>query len=195
MRTYQQETDDTLVRLYENGNDEAFDELLSRYQLKIFNYLLYLVHDEEIANDLFQETFTKAIMRIRTHRYTESGKFGQWLICIAHNLFIDLYRKGSHGFTVGGDEAAKIWTTLDLRDTNIEDELHNEQTYTDLLAMIKSLPEPQQEIIRLRFYENKSFREIAELTHCSINTALGRARYAVLNLRKMAAHCDLTLSL
>ncbi|MCR5819555.1 MAG: sigma-70 family RNA polymerase sigma factor [Bacteroidaceae bacterium] len=195
MRKYLKETDDILIRLYENGNDEAFDELLSRYQSKVYNYLLFLVHDEETVNDLFQETFAKVIVRIRSHHYTESGKFSSWLICIAHNLFVDYYRKGSHGFTVGGDEASKIWTTLDLRDTNIEDEMHNEQTYSDLMDMISTLPEVQQEVLRLRFFENKSFKEIADITNCSINTALGRIRYALLRLRKLSANYDLTLSI
>lgn len=194
MYNYKQETDEALVSLYEQGNDQAFDELLVRYQSKVYSYILFIVHDEENANDIFQDTFIKAIVRIRSHKYCEYGKFGPWLLRIAHNLIIDTYRVGHAVQMVSGDEeGSTVFNDQSLSDASVELQMLNEQTYQDLERMVAALPEPQQEVVRLRFYENKSFKEIAEITHCGINTALGRMRYAVLNLRKMALRYDLTL--
>ena len=195
MYNYKQETDEALVSLYEQGNDQAFDELLSRHQSKVYSYILFIVHDEERANDIFQETFIKAIVRIRSHKYSECGKFGSWLLRIAHNLIIDTFRLNQSVQMVSGDEeGSTVFNDPALSDASIEWQMLTEQTYSDLEQMVIALPEPQQEVVRLRFYENKSFKEIAEITNCSINTALGRMRYAVLNLRKMAVHRDLTLA-
>lgn len=195
MYNYKQETDEALVSLYEQGNDQAFDELLSRHQSKVFSYILFIVHDEEKANDIFQETFIKAIVRIRSHKYNECGKFGSWLIRIAHNLIIDSYRLGQTAQMVSGDEkGSTVFNDQNLSDACFELQMLNEQTYQELEQMVSALPASQQEVVRLRFYENKSFKEIADITNCSINTALGRMRYAVLNLRKMAVRRDLTLA-
>lgn len=195
MYNYMQETDESLVKLYEQGNDQAFDELLARYQSKVYSYILFIVHDEDRANDVFQETFVKAIVRIRSHKYNECGKFGPWLMRIAHNLIIDSFRIGQAAQMVSGDEeGSTVFNDPTLCDASIEQQMFAEQTYYELEQMVSALPEPQQEVVRLRFYENKSFREIAEMTGCSINTALGRMRYAVINLRKMALHRDLTVS-
>lgn len=184
-----------LVQLYEDGNDSAFDVLLERYQGNIYGYILALVRDEDRSNDIFQETFFKAIQYIRSHRYTPDGKFLRWILRIARNLVADSYRHGGMCVVDVRDEKMRNRLKADTRyaDSCIEDSLHNEQTYSELETMIDQLPEPQREVVQMRIYENRPFKEIAVLTNCSINTALGRMRYATINLRKMAAKRDLTL--
>ena len=194
MQKYLLESDEELVRLYEAGDDSAFDVLLERHQSKVFNYILCMVHDEDRANDLFQEVFIKAITRIRSHRYVESGKFGSWLLRIAHNLIIDTFRIDKVFQTVSTDEeGSKVFADALLLEASHEQKMLSEQTYTEVQELMNRLPDSQREVVRMRFYEGLSFKEIAEKTHCSINTALGRMRYAVLNLRKMAAGRDLTV--
>lgn len=196
MQTYHQEADDVLVRLYEEGNDAAFDVLLERHQQRLFNYILGLVHDEDLANDLFQEVFIKAITRIRSHSYVASGRFGSWLLRIAHNLIIDTFRQGKALATVSGDtpEGSNLVGKACLLDQSIDQFIATEQTYTDIEQMVKQLPATQQEIIHMRIYQGLSYKEIAAMKGCSINTALGRMHYAVLNLRKMAAGKDLYIA-
>lgn len=195
MQHLRAESDEVLVQLYENGNDEAFDVLLERYQKTIYGFILTLVCDVSTADDIFQETFYKAIVSIRSHKYVESGRFQSWLIRIANNLIVDRHR---HRAPIVEAAAAKdqdrLFNREDLAEGSIEDDYHNEQTIADIREMIRRLPEPQQEVVRLRIFEKKSFKEIADLTHCSINTALGRMRYATINLRRMAARykTDLT---
>ena len=193
MQELRKETDEQLVKLYEDGNDSAFDILLERYQQVLFNYILAIIHDEDKANDIFQDTFYKAIVCIRSHRYTENGKFQAWIMRIARNLIIDSVRHNRPVVDVVDDkEHAQLLNNLSYAVGNVEMEYHNEHTMAELEEMINLLPEPQQEVVRMRIYENRPFKEIAELTNCSINTALGRMRYAVLNLRRLAAHRDLT---
>lgn len=194
MQNLMKETDDRLIRLYENGNDAAFDALLERYQQSLYAYILAIVHDEDRANDFFQETFYKAITYIRSHRYTDNGKFFAWLMRIARNLIIDSVRHNKPMVdVVTDDDSDALQNTINLSVGTVETDIHNEQTISDLTEMIARLPQNQQEIIRMRIYEDLSFKEIAALTNCSINTALGRMRYAIINLRKMAVGKDLTL--
>lgn len=195
MHTLNLETDEQLVRLYEEGNDVAFDILLERYQKPVYGYILTLVCDTDKADDIFQETFFKAIHSIRSHHYVDSGKFQAWLMRIAHNLIADTHRRQTPIVEVKDDKERHrvLEGNVTMAVGSAEDELHNAQTYSDLTKMIAHLPAPQQEVVRLRIYENRSFKEIADLTQCSINTALGRMRYAVLNLRRMAAKRDLTV--
>ncbi len=194
MQTLLKETDEQLIHLYENGNDAAFDVLLERYQQVLFAYILAIVHDEDQANDYFQETFFKAITYIRSHRYSETGKFQAWLMRIARNLIIDSVRHNRPIVDIVSDkEKDALQNTVNLSVGTVEIDFHNEQTVAELADMISRLPENQQEIIRMRIYEDRSFKEIAALTNCSINTALGRMRYAVLNLRKLAVGRELTL--
>ena len=195
MQTLIHESDELLVQLYEKGNDVAFDVLLDRYQKPLYGYILTLVCDTDKADDIFQETFFKAIHSIRSHRYVDTGKFQAWLMRIAHNLIADTHRRQTPIVEVKDEkERHRILEGNVTRAVgSAEDELHNAQTYSDLTQMIARLPEPQQVVVRLRIYENRSFKEIADLTKCSINTALGRMRYAVLNLRRMAAQKDLTV--
>jgi len=194
MQNLNTETDAILVKLYEEGNDEAFDVLLTRYQNAIFGYIYSMVKDREWANDLFQDTFVRVITRIRSHQYTENGKFASWVMRIAHNLMIDGTRQRKP-LVEPADQQDKdrLFDKAGLMVGNVEMDYHNEQTFKTLAEMISRLPKPQQEIVQMRMYEQMSFKEIAAKLGCSINTALGRMRYAILNLRKMSATRDLTL--
>lgn len=194
MQNLKMESDERLIQLYEDGNDSAFDVLLDRHQQSLFAYILAIVHDEDQANDFFQETFFKAISYIRSHRYTDTGKFLPWLLRIARNLIIDSVRHSRPIVDVVSEDDSKgLQNMLSLSVGSVEANFHNEQTISDLAEMISRLPQNQQDVIRMRLYEDRPFKEIAEITNCSINTALGRMRYAILNLRKMAAKRDLTL--
>lgn len=195
MQHLSKESDEVLVKLYENGNDEAFDVLLDRYQKTVYGFILTLVCDVPTADDIFQDTFYKAIVGIRSHRYTETGRFQSWLIRIANNLIVDRHRRRDPLVDVPTErDQERLFNREDLTEGNIEDDYHNTQTMSDIHEMIGRLPAPQQEVVRMRIYEKRSFKEIAELTQCSINTALGRMRYATINLRRMAVryHLDLT---
>ena len=195
MQQLRTESDEVLVKLYENGNDEAFDVLLDRYQKTIYGFILTLVCDVTVADDIFQETFYKAIVCIRSHRYTETGRFQSWLIRIANNLIVDRHRHRAPIIdTPTSQDQDRLFNREELADGSIEDTFHNDQTVKDIRKMISLLPEPQQEVVRLRIYEKKSFKEIADITHCSINTALGRMRYATINLRRMAARNKMDLT-
>ncbi len=188
-------TDDKLVSLYARGNNDAFDILLQRYECRIFSYILNIVKDEDKANDIFQDTFIKAIVTIKDGRYTESGKFGSWLTRIAHNLVIDYYRQEKAVTQVSCDnEEINILNRKELSDTNIEDSLIKDQILLDIRNLVSSLPTLQKEVLEMRYYMNMSFKEIAETTGVSINTALGRMRYAILNLRKIADEKNIILT-
>lgn len=188
-------TDDKLVSLYARGNNDAFDILLQRYECRIFSYILNIVKDEDQANDIFQDTFIKAIVTIKDGRYTESGKFGSWLTRIAHNLVIDYYRQEKAVTQVSCDnEEINILNRKELSDTNIEDSLIKDQILLDIRSLVSSLPALQKEVLEMRYYMNMSFKEIAETTGVSINTALGRMRYAILNLRKIADEKNIILT-
>ena len=188
-------TDDKLVSLYARGNNDAFDILLQRYECRIFSYILNIVKDEDQANDIFQDTFIKAIVTIKDGRYTESGKFGSWLTRIAHNLVIDYYRQEKAVPQVSYDnEEINILNRKELCDTNIEDCLIKDQILLDIRSLVSSLPALQKEVLEMRYYMNMSFKEIAETTGVSINTALGRMRYAILNLRKIAEERNIILT-
>ena len=187
-------TDYALAQLYENGTDEAFDVLLGRYSDTVYAYSLFLMKRTDDAEDIFQETFTRAIAAIRSHRYQHTGDFGAWLIRISHNLAIDYARK-SAPLILTSQECIKKEL---LNDPSYIDEGHERcsiehQNRALLKKMLSYLPLPQQEIINLRFYKNLSYREIAEKKGISINTALGRMRYAIINLRKMMKKHELDL--
>ncbi len=196
MQNLSQATDEQLVSLYEQGNDAAFDQLLARYQQKLYSYILSYVRDEDIANDIFQEVFIKAITHIRSHKYVDKGRFLQWLMRMAHNMMIDLFRHQQTFPMVRTEEqGSELRNNIHHSDDSIEESIVKEQTLAEIEQLITLLPQPQQEIVRLRIYDNMPFKQIAELKGCSINTALGRMRYAVLNLRRMAANRDLHMAL
>jgi RNA polymerase sigma-70 factor (ECF subfamily) len=186
MSKYTAMSDHELVVLYEKGIDEAFDVLLARNQEHLFAYILRLTQDTEQANDVFQETFMKAIVCIRSHQYRTTGKFSAWLLRIAHNLVVDSLRSNRNISQLDEEEKNEILNNnLNFSQECYEQEMMRMADADTLAKMIGMLPQMQQEIVHLRFYEELSFKEIAQITNVSINTALGRMRYATLNLRKM----------
>jgi RNA polymerase sigma-70 factor (ECF subfamily) len=194
MKNLSTSTDYELVELYENGNDNAFDELLQRHQSYVYSYILFLVKEEERADDIFQETFTRAIMAIRSHKYQTTGKFSAWLIRIAHNLIIDTTRETESGKLITQEKFTPgILNDIRLSEGGIENNIIEEQKASQIRKMLDYLPDVQREVILLRFYEDLSFKEIAEKTGVSINTSLGRMRYALINLRKMVQEHNLAL--
>ena len=172
MNTLETMTDEELALAYIDGNNRAFDKLLSRSQDKIFGYIIYLVKDEDLANDLFQETFLKLITKLRDRQYTNSGKFIWWAMRIAHNVIIDHYRavKSSKIVDQGEDNDLSNLSGNTILDTNRESELTNAQILKDVRRLMDSLPEAQREVVFMRFYQDLSFKEIAEQTNVSINT-------------------------
>jgi RNA polymerase sigma-70 factor (ECF subfamily) len=194
MKNLSTSTDYELVQLYENGNDNAFDELLQRHQNYVYSYILFLVKEEERADDIFQETFTRAIIAIRSHKYQTTGKFSAWLIRIAHNLIIDSSRETESGkLIIQENFTPSILNDIRLSEGAVETSIIEEQKSDQIRKMLDYLPEVQREVIILRFYEDLSFKEIAEKTGVSINTSLGRMRYALINLRKMIQEHNLAL--
>ncbi len=195
MSKYAAMSDHQLVELYEQGVDEVFDVLLNRNQEHLFAYIMRLTQDVDRANDVFQETFMKAIVCIRSRQYRTTGKFSAWLMRIAHNLVIDNVR-GSRYLSHLDDEAQDdvIYNNMNLSEECHETEMLRMADVQTLSSLISRLPLVQQEIVHLRFYEELSFKEIAQVTNVSINTALGRMRYATLNLRKMIMENALELA-
>ena len=188
-------TDETLVALYAQCNNEAFDILLNRYKDRLYAYIYYTVRNEELAEDIFQETFTKAIVTIQQGRYNENGKFPAWLTRIAHNLIIDCFRQEKQENLVSCDEEERnLLNNIRLSEGTVESEIVNHQILSDVRRLIKHLPDEQREVVHMRFYQDLSFKEIAEMTGVSINTSLGRMRYAILNLRRMAEKYGIALT-
>jgi len=188
-------TDDNLITLYSDGRNEAFDELLNRYKDKVYTYIYMIVQNRELAEDIFQDTFTKVIVTIKQQRYNEKGRFLGFLLRVAHNLIVDIYRQEQNSVMVSPTEAGyDLFNDKDLCDDSIEDQLTSEQIRQDIRRLVRFLPESQQEIIVMRFYRGMSFKEIADLKNISINTALGRVRYAILNMRKMAEQHNIALA-
>lgn len=188
-------TDEELALSYVRGNNQAIDLLLSRNQSKLFSYILFVVHEQDLANDIFQETFVKVITKLQEGRYIDSGKFSAWIMRIAHNVIMDWYRdnRAKNIVETSDDNDLSNVTGNDITDFNIEDRYVNEQVLRDVKKMMNLLPPTQREIVFMRFYQEMSFKEIAETTGVSINTALGRMRYAILNMRRMARKNKLSL--
>ncbi len=188
--------DKELVESYRNGNVASFELLVERHQNKVFSYILMLVKDRQLADDIFQDTFLKIIRTIKAGAYKEEGKFIQFAMRIAHNLVIDHFRKSNRlPMADSVNNEYSIIDNLKYTDRSIEDEMIEEQVYNDLRKMIDLLPDEQKEVLNMRMYADMSFKEIADATNVSINTALGRMRYALINLRKMAKDYNLTLAL
>lgn len=189
-------TDEQLISQFASGNNQAFDVLLNRHKNRVFTYILLIVRNRDLADDIFQESFMKVIMTIKQDRYTESGKFYAFVTRIAHNLIIDHYRRERNENTVSNEEFGEVdlFNNSKLCDENVEDVLVRSQVFEDVNKLMRHLPENQQEVVRLRYYEDLSFKEIADKTGVSINTALGRMRYAVLNMRRMAEENNISLA-
>ena len=190
-------TDEELALSYTNGSNRAFDILLERNQSKLFSYILFVVRDREQANDLFQETFVKIITKLQEGKYTTTGKFGAWIMRIAHNVIMDWYRSKRSDKTVeqSNDNDLSKFSPADLLDLNVENRYVNDQVMSDVKKIMNLLPATQREVVFMRFYQDLSFKEIAELTNVSINTALGRMRYAILNRRRIAKAHNVVLQL
>lgn len=197
MKQFESLTDEQLALLYVDGNNKAFDELLARTQNKLFTYIMFVVRDHDLADDIFQETFVKAIVKLQEGRYTDSGKFMFWLTRIAHNVIMDTYRqqRSEQIVDLSEDNDLSNLSSPTVLDTWRENQLVNEQVLRDVKRMMEALPAAQREVVYMRFYQQLSFKEIAETTGVSINTALGRMRYAMMNLRKMARQHNIELAL
>lgn len=189
-------TDEELAIMYVDGDNKAFDLLLSRNQEKLFTYILFVVRDREMANDMFQETFFKVVSRLQQGKYIANGKFSAWLMRIAHNVIMDWYRQQRAQNIVDApkeNDLSNVGSTL--LESSREGEFVNNQVMEDVRRMMSHLPASQREVVFMRFYQQMSFKEIAEATGVSINTALGRMRYAILNLRRMTREHQLTLQM
>ena len=195
MTTLNFQPDEILVGLYAQGDNEAFDVLLSRYKDRLYSYINYIVRNDDVAEDIFQETIVKAIITIRQNKYNESGKFYSWLTRIAHNLIIDLLLEENANNVVSNDDVEYyIFNNAKLADACIENSLVNDQILNDVRNLMNHLPESQRDVVYMRYYKELSFKEIAELTGVSINTALGRMRYAIMNMRRMAEEHNIQLN-
>lgn len=185
-------TDDALVKAYIGGDAEAFDCLLARHQDRLFQHIFYAVHDEDLANDIFQETFVKVILSLRKGNYVEQGQFFAWLSRIAHNLVLDHFKtqRGQCSYDEDGQEFADE-TTSQLACVGREEEMIRMESIEMVQKWITLLPDEQREVVRMRFYQEIPFKEIAEKTGVGISTSLARMRYALLNLRKMATRAGM----
>ena len=189
-------TDEELVASYAEGNNSAFEVLLSRHKQSLFSYILYVVRNRDLADDIFQDTFIKAISTIKQGKYTENGKFRAWITRIAHNLIIDYFRQERNENTVSNDDYEfDLFNNPKLCDDTIEATLVKTQVLDDVKQLVEFLPESQREVLNMRYYQDMSFKEIADRTGVSINTALGRMRYAIMNMRKMADDNRMVLSM
>lgn len=197
MRNLAELTDEELAISYMEGDNKAFKLLLAHNQSKVFSYILFVVHDEDRANDIFQDTFIKIIAKLQKGLYTPTGKFSAWCMRIAHNVIMDHYRGIRNGHIVEPTEDNDLSNLSgeNMEVTNIENDYVNQQVLDDVKKMMRLLPAPQREVVYMRFYQQLSFKEIADVTNVSINTALGRMRYALLNMRKMARDHNLQLQL
>ena len=188
-------TDEELVTLYAKGNNKAFEALFSKYEETLFSYIFYLVRNRDLADDIFQETFIKAITTIKRGKYTESGKFRSWISRIAHNLVVDYFRSEQKHSLISNDEYEyDLFNNSKFSDETIETTMVKNQIHSDVKRLVDALPEMQREVLNMRYYNDMSFKEIADKTGVSINTALGRMRYAILNMRRVAQENDMILS-
>lgn len=197
MKTLENMTDEGLAMLYIDGNNRAFDLLLSRNQSRLFSYILFVVRDRNTAEDIFQETFVKVITRLQDGKYTTSGKFSAWIMRIVHNVIMDWYRdqRAERVVEATQDNDLSNISGSELVVGSIESHYVNSQVMCDVRNLLDNLPPTQREVVFMRYYQQLSFKEIADTTSVSINTALGRMRYAILNLRRMAKTYGMTLQL
>ncbi len=194
---YASKSDEFLILQFKSGNDSAFDVILSRYQTKVFSYIMQLVKDYDLANDIFQEVFIKVVINLKKESYNHEGKLLSWILRIAHNQVIDFFRKSSKMPYIGRNSANPdfdIFSVIKLEESSIEDVIINDQILKELRFLIDELPSDQKEVVKMRFFMKMSFKEIAEKTNVSINTSLGRMRYALINLRKLINDKDLVLT-
>ena len=195
MKIYKDKSDEQLISLYVDGTNEAFDELLERHKDHVYMYIYHSVKNEDLADDIFQDTFVKVITTIKQGRYVENGHFAAWITRIAHNLIIDYYRLSrAENVQSTDDEEINILNRKELSEQTIEDNMVTDQIHSDVRRLIKELPVSQRDVLVMRYYKNMSFKEIADTLNVSINTALGRMRYAILNLRRIASENNIILT-
>ena len=196
MSIHNQKGDYDLIKQYLKGNTTSLEVLISRHKSKVYSYILMVVKNRELAEDIFQDTFIKVIKSLHAGNYKEEGRFVSWVMRIAHNLIIDFYRKDEHLKTISDDETeVPLFNSAKFSDANIEDDLIVGQIHQDVKLLVEKLPEEQKEVVALRFYYGLSFKEIADHTGVSINTALGRMRYAIINLRKLMEQAKVDLAI
>ena len=196
MRSFDDESDERLIALYVDGINEAFDALVERHKSRVYSYICRNIKDSELADDIFQETFVKFITTIKQGRYVDNGRFQAWIVRIAHNLIIDYFRQEkSENMQSTDTMGMNILNKKELSETTIEDDLILSQIHADVRRLILSLPSNQREVLLMRYYKDMSFKEIADATKVSINTALGRMRYAILNMRRIAEENNIVLTL
>lgn len=188
-------TDQELIDSYLEGNHVSLEKLILRHKKRVFSYILMVVRDHHLAEDIFQDAFIKVINTLRSGNYKEEGKFIQWVMRISHNLIIDHFRKSRRILTVDNDESYDIFETLRIFDTNVEDRMVVDQIHQDVRSLIEFLPPEQRDVVMMRHYSDMSFKDIAEETNVSINTALGRMRYALINLRKLIEEKEIMLTI
>jgi RNA polymerase sigma factor (sigma-70 family) len=193
--TYRLSSDQELVQAYIKGDHSAIEVLINRHRSKVYTYILLTIKNQQLAEDLFQETFIKVIQSLRSGKYKDNGKFLSWVIRIAHNLIIDHFRKEKQMNTLSNDDTeVDLFNSKKLSDSNIEELIIHGQIRSEVRSLINELPDDQREVVLLRHYGGLSFKEIADQTDVSINTALGRMRYALINLRKLIQEKNLTLT-
>lgn len=191
MRSTNNLSDQELIQLFKNGDTNALEDLINRHKQRIFTSIFILIKDKNLAEDIFQDVFIKIIDTLRSGGYTDEGKFLPWALRIAHNMCVDHFRKVKRGPAVlNNNEEYDIFETLDLSEEGAEGQIVNAERNETLRKLLDSLPQDQREVIVLRHFANLSFKEIAEKTNCSINTALGRMRYGLINIRKMMVECE-----
>ena len=188
-------SDRDLIRAYREGDERAFETLLNRYQSGVFSKIVFVVRDHEVANDLFQDTWIKVVKVLKSGKYVEEGKFGPWVMRIAHNAAIDHFRRNRKRRMVRPTDEFDIFDTLAHDAPNAMDTMVQEEVLAELRQLIPALPEEQREVVKMRLEQQYSFKEIAEETGVSINTALGRMRYALINLRRMVDEQQLVLTM
>jgi len=189
-------SDYELIERFINGEESCFNLLISRHKNKVYAYISMYIRDQALAEDLFQDTFVKVIQSVRSGRYQDNGKFISWVMRIAHNLIIDHFRRIKQMNTISNDDyESDIFNSKKLAEANIEDHIIKRQVLKDVRKMISQLPEDQREVVILRHYAGLSFKEIADITDVSINTALGRMRYALINMRKLMEEKQISLTL
>lgn len=191
----EQISDKILIERYLQGNQTSLEKLIIRHKNKVFAYILMIVKDKELADDLFQDTFIKVINTVKAGSYKEEGKFIQWVMRIAHNLIIDHFRKSKRIPVIdNNNDEFDIFDTISLTDASVEEQMVTDQIHEDVRKLIEYLPPEQKEVLFMRHYSDMSFKDIAEQTDVSINTALGRMRYALINLRKLIAEKKVILT-
>ena len=188
-------SDSVLIVNYLDGNQNSLEQLIHRHKNRVFAYILMVVKDKQLADDIFQDTFIKVINTIQAGSYKEEGKFIQWVMRIAHNLIIDFFRKSKRLPVIDNDNKEyDIFDTIQIKDASVEDKMILDQIHKDVRELIEHLPKEQKEVLYMRHYSDMSFKDIADHTDVSINTALGRMRYALINLRKLIEDKEVVLT-